>query len=192
MAIDYMPQINPKAIEFLESIIRPDWKVFEWGSGQSTVYFARRVAEMVSVEHHPAWVEEVGNLLSVDGLEIDYLFVPAVPDAGLRDHTNPLCYRCGEGDTADWRDYAMAIEPYPDLHFDLIFIDGGARLSCLFHAITKVAPGGYILLDDSERGWYWKPLAHELARWVGRVFMGRKGMARSLSQATFWRKPCSY
>jgi hypothetical protein len=192
MAIDYMPQITPDAIAFLESIVQPDWKVFEWGSGQSTVFFARRVAEMVSVEHHPDWVRTVKNLLSPESLEITYLFREAIPDMGERDPDDPLCYRCGEGDTADWKDYVTAIETYPDSYFDLAFIDGGARLSCLWHAMPKVKPGGYILLDDSEREWYWSVLEEMLATWGKSVFPGLKGMAEQPSEATFWRKPCSY
>lgn len=193
MAIDYMPQINPKAVEFLKGIIRPDWKVFEWGSGQSTVFFARRVAEMVSVEHHPDWMRQISDLLSADSLEIQYLFRASIPDIGKRDASDPLSYRCDEGDTADWKGYVSAIEAYPNLYFDLVFVDGGARLSCMWHAIPKVAPGGYILLDDSERPWYWKPIVTHLCSWQKREFMSRKGgHLHPLSKATFWRRPCSF
>lgn len=177
MAIDYKPDLNFRALRFLESIIEPGWKVFEWGSGQSTIFFAKRVAVMASVEHDPVWARIVLRLLSEDDLEIAYRWLPPARGSGL--------------DQGDWVEYVMAIEAYNDNFFDLVFIDGGARLACLRQAIPKVKPGGYILLDDSERRWYWKTLEAVLSPWEKRVFMDRKGCARMLSKATFWRKPCS-
>lgn len=196
MEIDYKPQINPRAIRFLESIIRPEWKVFEWGSGQSTVFFARRVTLIASVEHDVTWVGLVNSLLGDFKLRVDYNYVEPKAFTGTRDPSDPMSYICGPYDThgvvCEWEDYVTVIEKYSDGFFDLVFIDGGARLSCLFHSFKKVVPGGYILLDDSERSWYWKPIGCMFRTWEKREFMDRKGMARCLSKATFWRKPCSY
>lgn len=186
--IDYMPQINPRAIAFLESIIRSDWKVFEYGSGQSTIFFARRVAEMVSVEHHPHWVKFVSELLAADGLDIKYLNFSLAPAEPGRDPSDPLTYSYAEHDVADWKPYVTAIETYPDSYFDLVFVDGGPRSSCIYHAHSKVVSGGYLLLDDSERKWYCENLIHLFNGWQRRDFMDRKGMARVLSKATFWRR----
>ena len=46
--------------------------------------------------------------------------------------------------------YVRSIEEYPDRYFDLVFVDGMARLSCIFHALSKIRPGGYLLLDNSD------------------------------------------
>lgn len=189
--IDYMPQINPRAIAFLESIVQSDWKVFEYGSGQSTIFFARRVAEMVSVEHHPHWVKFVSETLDAEGLDINYLNFSLGPAEPGRDPSDPLNYSYADHDVADWKPYVTAIDTYPGSHFDLVFVDGGARASCIYHAHSKIAAGGYLLLDDSERRWYYEKLIDLFNGWKRRDFMGRKGMARALSKATFWRKPCS-
>ena len=38
---------------------RPDARVFEWGSGASTVWLAKRATSVVSVEHDASWAEAV-------------------------------------------------------------------------------------------------------------------------------------
>ena len=188
--IDYMPQINPLAIEFLESIVQPDWKVFEYGSGQSTIFFARRVAEMVSVEHDTTWVNWVNEQLTKDGLAIKYLYLPPAPGEGGRDPSDPLSYCHTAHGAANWKPYVSAIDAYPDSYFDLVFVDGGARSSCIWHAHSKIVPGGYLLLDDSERTWYCEKLMHLFNGWQRHDFIDKKGMAQVMSQATFWRRPC--
>ena len=39
-------------------------------------------------------------------------------------------------------------------NFDLIFIDGRARIDCIAHSVNRVASGGVIILDNSERVQY--------------------------------------
>lgn len=166
------PFINPRATEFLESILLPDWKVFEWGSGHSTVFFAARVALIVSVEHNSKWARDTAGRLNTHSLEADLNFVPLILDG--------------------WREYVAIIGGYSDEFFDLIFIDGKARFSCLRHAIPKVKPGGYIMLDDTERYCHRELLGQMLDNWERREIMWRKGgPVKPLSKTTFWRKPCS-
>ena len=55
-----------------------------------------------------------------------------------------------------FKKFVTTIDQYPDHYFDLVFVDGRARNSCIKHAIPKVKNGGYILLDDSDRKSYQK------------------------------------
>jgi hypothetical protein len=50
-------------------------------------------------------------------------------------------------------DYVAAIGDTSG-YFDLIVIDGRAREACLTAAISRLAPGGFILLDDFKRKRY--------------------------------------
>src|SRR5687767_14656423 len=50
-----IPWICYSAIDFLSSRVRRDWRVCEFGSGNSTLWWAERVASVVSVEHDRAW-----------------------------------------------------------------------------------------------------------------------------------------
>ncbi len=50
--------------------------------------------------------------------------------------------------------YVRSIDRFIDKSLDLVIIDGRARLSCITHALKKIRPGGYLMLDDSERERY--------------------------------------
>ena len=50
--------------------------------------------------------------------------------------------------------YVKTIDDYPDESYDLVVVDGRARASCVQRAISKIRPGGYLLLDNSERTGY--------------------------------------
>ena len=45
------PWLTRAAIAWLEAHLRPEHRGFEWGSGTGTLWFARRSASLVSVEH---------------------------------------------------------------------------------------------------------------------------------------------
>ena len=42
---------------FLETHLNPSMRVFEYGAGNSTLWYAERVAQVVAVEHDPEWAE---------------------------------------------------------------------------------------------------------------------------------------
>ena len=44
------------AVARLDGLIRSDWRMVEFGSGKSTLWFAERVASLHSIEHDPASV----------------------------------------------------------------------------------------------------------------------------------------
>lgn len=127
------PWLVKGAVAWMEAFLRPEFRVFEWGSGGSTVWFAQRVAEVVTVEHQPKWAAALRemNLGNVKIIER--------PD-----------------DYPDFHGYAGAIDD-EDL-FDLILIDGadgydggmaGSRGRCTDHAPLHLRPGGAIVLDNS-------------------------------------------
>src|SRR5688572_9711262 len=51
------PWITFDAIDFLKARARPDMRVFEFGSGGSTLFWASLGAQVTSIEHNPAWYE---------------------------------------------------------------------------------------------------------------------------------------
>jgi hypothetical protein len=53
-----------------------------------------------------------------------------------------------------FEEYVKFIERYSDESFDLISVDGRARVSCFRAAIKKLKPGGMLILDNSERNRY--------------------------------------
>ena len=55
---------------------------------------------------------------------------------------------------ASFERYVRAIDDYPDGHFHFVSVDGRARVACLERALAKVAPGGLLILDNSQRERY--------------------------------------
>lgn len=152
---DQIPWITYDAKNWLESNLKKDMAVFEWGSGGSTLYLALRVKKIISIEHDGHWFEAVQRFIKkkrIINCE-HYLIKPtqlnAVPKYNSQ---NPKYKNC------DFSEYCQVIDKYPDNYFDLIIIDGRARPHCIIGAKNKVKIGGYMLLDDSDRDYYQESL----------------------------------
>jgi hypothetical protein len=147
-----MPWLPFPTIGWLEKYIAPDMQVFEWGSGGSTAYIARRVKHVTSVEHHALWHAKVRFFLWLRGITNCNLVLKEPERAA----DVPERYRSTGGKTSHlgFMAYALYINRFPDNYFDLVVIDGRGRSACIMLANKKVKIGGYILLDDSERPEY--------------------------------------
>jgi predicted O-methyltransferase YrrM len=122
-------------------------RVFEYGSGASTVWLARRADEVHSVEHHRGFAELMHAEL-VDHPNASVRVVEALPS------TSPVVGSQKEGHKGlDFADYVGAIDDVPG-PFDLVVIDGRAREACLAAAAGRVAHDGLIVFDNSRRRRY--------------------------------------
>ncbi|WP_380167472.1 class I SAM-dependent methyltransferase [Jannaschia sp. R86511] len=145
-------------------------RVFEYGSGASTLWLARRAGSVDAVEHEAEWAERVRELLATTpGLRCTpTVHVPAVPTS-----TSPVVASgAPSGQGLDFADYVKAIDDVPG-DFDLVLVDGRARGEVLLHVLDRVAPGGLVLLDDAQRTRY-SPAVDEAARrgWLVRRTRG--------------------
>ncbi len=59
--LQVMPWMGPRAVEYLESLLKPDFEVLEHGSGGSTLWFAERVAKVTAVENDAEWLAKVAE-----------------------------------------------------------------------------------------------------------------------------------
>jgi predicted O-methyltransferase YrrM len=196
---DFLAEAKPwmcfPAIEQLDRLLRADSTVFEYGSGGSTIYFAQRVREVVSIEHEPAWHQRVQAELNRRQLtNVRYeLIEPAFdPDYARANIANPTAYVSDDdayvGKT--FKSYAQSIDRHPDGHFDLVVVDGRARPSCILHAINKVRPGGVLLLDQSERPYYLAEAGALIdpAQWRSARYMAPLPYSLHFTEATFFTK----
>jgi tRNA A58 N-methylase Trm61 len=161
---DETPWLTYRAIAWLEARLRPEMTVYEWGSGGSTLFFARRVAHVISVEHDATWHGQVRAAL--DGNRIANavlrLIVPEdLPLEELATQRLPAEYLSGVPAMAgkSFEQYVRSIDVHDDMSFDLVLIDGRARMSCLRHCLTKVKPGGAVVLDNADYPRYQEALA---------------------------------
>lgn len=125
-------------------------RVFEYGSGASSVWLARRAAQVTSVEHHAGFAALVRELAREAGVaeRLELLEVAPVPSAAPR---VPSGRRGEQG--LDYLDYVRALDRVPG-DLDLVVVDGRARAACVEAAARRLAPGGLVLLDDSQRPRY--------------------------------------
>ena len=132
------PWIVPEALEFLLTVLQPHWNVFEWGCGGSTVFFSKRCASLVGIEHNPEWIERVTQMMQRQQCPANWT-MRYVQGHGI-DHMTAF------------REYANVILEYEDASFDLVSVDGEAscRGWCIDNALPKLKAGGYLLLDNSD------------------------------------------
>lgn len=185
---DARPWITFTAARFLEELLSPEWRVFEYGAGGSTLFFAERVRELITVEHDQDWLHRtaVGLRWRPTLRWHAHLVKPVVrteptPYAA----TDPLSYASTDPryEGMSFRDYAASIERYDNRHFDLILIDGRARPACFMHSVAKVKLGGYIVLDNAEREQY--AYVEQAARRLG--FEVREFWGPGPYNQYFWR-----
>jgi hypothetical protein len=153
-----IPWINFPAQRWLQTKLSQDSLVFEWGSGASSVYFAKRVKELTSIEYDKQWFEIVENEFINQGFRNGQLKFFGANDLSEFDPfpDNIHYYQSEDKGYKNkiFYSYVRSILNYPDSYFDLILVDGRARGGCLKMAMTKIKQGGIILLDNSEREEY--------------------------------------
>lgn len=176
------PWTSPASIAVFNQLLQKDMVGFEWGSGSSTLFFAKRIQKLISIEHHQGWFQKVKSDIKENSINnVDYFFVDVkYPDQ----HLDKDGYQAAlnQKQTEAYRKYFSFIDQYPDEHFDFVIVDGRARVECGKHAIPKLKSGGFLVLDNSERPRY-KPLIEKLKSWES------IWTTNGLTDTTIWLKP---
>lgn len=124
-----------------------DVRVFEYGSGASTVWLARRAARVVSVEHDTGFVKIAAPMLTLPNVELRVI-EPVAANATTRAPSGRRGY-----EDCDFSAYVDSIAdgaaPY-----DLVIIDGRARAACLDRAWDCLGAGALVVFDNSNRQRY--------------------------------------
>jgi predicted O-methyltransferase YrrM len=154
-----LPWMSWGAIKYLESRVRPAQRVFEWGGGGSTRFFAGRGCAVTTVESSPEWRDAILGVLRAEGL-VEHVKIRHVP-AETRD-------------AAAVRDYVKAIDDGGP--WDVVVVDGleeeyVTRMECLSEVRGRVVPDGLVILDDSWRPEY-SDAPKLFAGWRRHVFRG--------------------
>jgi predicted O-methyltransferase YrrM len=122
-------------------------RCFEYGSGASTLWLARRADEVLTVEHDAGFAATLAGRLATAG-NVSMQVIPAVPA------DRPAVPSAKEGYAGmDFAGYAAAIDCHEG-GFDLIVVDGRARQACLAHALPRLRDDGLIVFDNSARRRY--------------------------------------
>jgi hypothetical protein len=122
-------------------------RVFEYGSGASTLWLGRRAGEVHSVEHDKGFYEFLAPQLT----SLPHVTLRAVEAVREPVPHTPSQRRGHEG--LDFSAYVAAIDDVPG-SFDLVVVDGRARVASARHALPRLAPGGILVLDNADRDEY--------------------------------------
>lgn len=152
-----VPFYTPKAVHRVQELLSAHSRLFEWGSGVSTLWYAPRVSELISVEHDPVWYEQGRSALASRGMgHAKLLFSPpSLDDTYDWQHSWPYYASLGHAPRKpEFREYMARIDQYPEKYFQIIAVDGRERVGCLMHALPHLTKGGCVILDDSHRPKY--------------------------------------
>lgn len=122
-------------------------RVFEFGSGASTLWLARRVDEVHTVEHHVGFAMRMSPEFAAHP-QITLHQVIARPSTRPRIPSGKAGHQ-----GLDFSDYVTSIDRVGG-PFDLIVIDGRAREACLRAALPHLAADGLLVYDNSSRRRY--------------------------------------
>ncbi|MFC5380249.1 class I SAM-dependent methyltransferase [Aquipuribacter nitratireducens] len=174
VALD-LPWWTYEAVDAVDDFLRTREapRAFEYGSGASTVWLARRCDAVDAVEHQAGWAERVRQLLAeAPGLRCTpVLHVPEIP-AVPSGRTARTPSRAPSGTGLDFDGYVRTVDAVEGT-VDLLCVDGRAREAALLHALDRVADDGLVLLDDAQRERYHAPVASAVERgWYARRTRG--------------------
>jgi len=187
--VDEVVWVTFEAREWLESFLAADMKVFEFGSGGSTIFISRRVKALVSVEHDPKWHKLTSEALTRNNVQnCQYLLVPQqIATEATHKPNDPYGFVSSQYHGMSFEDYVTSISGFPDEAFDLVAVDGRARPSCILRAMDKVRCGGHLMLDNSERIRY-QAGKDLLSDWEQMHFFGPGPYVREFWQTSIYKK----
>jgi hypothetical protein len=123
-----IPWMNYACLYFLEPRIHRDMTVFEYGCGNSTIWWSQHVSEVISCEHDLAWYQKI-LAIKPENAEIFQI------------------------DLQDGKSYSHKIAEYQN-RFDIVVIDGRNRVNCAKNALAALKAGGVIIWDNTDRQEY--------------------------------------
>lgn len=105
---------------FFLSHLTKDMRVLEYGSGDSTLAIASLVKELVSIEHHDDWYRKMANVIP-SNVKLYFMRPDSQPSIQYDDGTYE--------NFKSYIELPIIINDKKE-KFDVIFIDGRARVAC--------------------------------------------------------------
>jgi len=123
-----IPWLSYPVISFLSERLNTNMLLFEYGSGNSTIYYSQRVKKVIAVEHNKVWIDKIKNRLNNNA---EIIFKEIDEDG----------------------DYCRTIK-FTGEKYHVIIIDAEDRVNCIKNCHDNLTEDGVIILDDSDRDEY--------------------------------------
>lgn len=122
-----LPWLSYPAIDFISQFDFSHASVFEWGSGFSRLWWAKRCKKITTVESNPNWIPYIKDLLPAS---VELIVKPPIADEEVN-----------------------ALLEHSVIQHDVFIIDnhGAFRWRCAEAAAKNILPGGMIILDNSDQ-----------------------------------------
>ena len=138
-----LPWVTYGFIDFISNRLNSTMDIFEYGSGNSTLWYAKKVNSVVSVENDKHWYNKIKESMPKN---VNINYKEFVNDGEYSKFSNTV-----------------------DRKFDIIIVDGQDRVNCIKNAINAIKEGGVVVLDDSEREYYKDGIAFLLYQGFKRI-----------------------
>lgn len=125
-----IPWVTYSFIDFIKERISKQHTVFEFGSGNSTFFYAKYAGRVVSVEHDKQWLEKINR-----------------SDKKTKNSEMIYCELHRDGEYC-----RMPLKL--GQKYDIIIVDGRDRVNCCLQSLDALTENGVVVLDDSERESY--------------------------------------
>lgn len=123
-----LPWFTRDAVKVLDLYLKNTDVGLEYGSGRSTIWIGQRVGKLTSVEHEEKWFDSIKKELVKRKLKNVELILKK-----------------------EKQEYIRVVDKTTREGLDFIIVDGLWREDCANYSITKLKPGGVLILDNSER-----------------------------------------
>jgi predicted O-methyltransferase YrrM len=184
----YLPWMVYEATEYLLKKIDHNSRIFEFGSGASTIFLLNQQPKtLVSVETDPLWKIFISSLIAKEFNTANKALEGDVSANFISNFDYRLVKINHNSEESKIR-YSQ-IPANNNNKFDIIIIDSCCRYQCFTMAMKSLAEDGVIILDDSQRGGYKKIFS--LAESCGfdfRVFKGIAPGGLRIKETTFFIK----
>lgn len=192
---DQQPWITFQAIEFLRTACNSNSKVFEYGGGGSTLFFTGLAKEVVTIEHDKEWFKILSDVVKKKSISNWNGNLLTTNDGNLVNHpskSDPEHYSSGDlnSKNKNYKDYVCSIDKFNDGYFDFVLVDGRSRASCIKHSLPKLKKNGYLIVDNSDRQYYFDAFKETLNKDFQIVLngFGATPYLQHFTKTTIWKK----
>jgi hypothetical protein len=152
-----LPWFTYPIIKFLENRLNKDFRVLEFGGGNSTLWFSEKVGKIHTIENEAFWFNYMKNNVP-ENAEIE--LIPINLKLSYSEMTflpldQPSSYSFGGGESI----------------YDIIIIDGVDRVNCIVNSYQKLSQNGVFIIDNTDTNYY-----NQLN--YGYEFLRKKGFKR--------------
>ncbi len=126
-----IPWMNYSVVDFISKRLNKRLNVFEYGSGYSTMYLAKLVNSVTSVEHDKEWYTNINQRINqISNVTLFYATLGSGYIQGIKNLSSK------------------------NQRYEIVLVDGRERVACAIFALDYLTSDGILILDDSDRNTY--------------------------------------